>query len=231
MGAVPISFELEAATLNAAIAKFGEAAEQAVQQTMRELQEMRREQASSLVIPDAAGAGLPNPSDLLGRGRRRAARRMQAAPPTIPAHPSARRRPRVPRSSAARRCSARAPGSGSRLEQRGSAMARLQLRLLGFEALDRLGHARRVRAARCRTGAAASLRRAPPWQTRRYACCGRLRCARLGARRAISALAQPVAVAADVFVDAAGAFEHQACWSRHCRETRGRGSPAAAYPR
>jgi hypothetical protein len=71
MGAVPISFELEAATLNAAIEKFGEAAEQAVQQTMRELQELRREQATSLVIPDAAGARLPDPGDLLGRGRPR----------------------------------------------------------------------------------------------------------------------------------------------------------------
>src|SRR5208283_3341786 len=48
MGAVPISFDLEATTLSAAIAKFGEAAEQAVQQTLRELQEIRREQASSL---------------------------------------------------------------------------------------------------------------------------------------------------------------------------------------
>lgn len=71
MGAVPISFELEATTLTAAIAKFGEAAEQAVQQTMRELQEIRREQASSLVIPDAAGGALPGPNDLLGRGRTR----------------------------------------------------------------------------------------------------------------------------------------------------------------
>jgi hypothetical protein len=71
MGAVPISFELDAGTLDGAIAKFGDAAEQAVQQTMRELQEMRREQASSLVIPDAAGGALPNPSDLLGRGRPR----------------------------------------------------------------------------------------------------------------------------------------------------------------
>lgn len=70
MGAVPISFELEAATLDAAIAKFGPAAEAAVQQTMRELQEMRREQASSLVIPDAAGGSLGNP-DLLGRRPRR----------------------------------------------------------------------------------------------------------------------------------------------------------------
>jgi hypothetical protein len=56
--------------LNVAIEKFGAAAEAAVEQTMRELQEMRREQASSLVIPDAGGAR-PNPSDLLGRGRPR----------------------------------------------------------------------------------------------------------------------------------------------------------------
>jgi hypothetical protein len=71
MGAMPISFELEAATLDVAIEKFGAAAEQAVHQTMRELQELRREQASSLVIPDAAGGGLPNPNELLGRGRPR----------------------------------------------------------------------------------------------------------------------------------------------------------------
>jgi len=71
MGAIPISFELDAASLNAAIEKFGLAAEQAVQQTMRELQDIRREQASSLVIPDAAGGALPNPGDLLGRGRPR----------------------------------------------------------------------------------------------------------------------------------------------------------------
>ncbi len=70
MGALPISFELEALSLDVAVTKFGAAAEVAVQQTMRELQEMRREQASSLVIPDAGGAGLPNPSDLLGRGGR-----------------------------------------------------------------------------------------------------------------------------------------------------------------
>jgi len=71
MGAVPISFELEATTLSGAIAKFGEAAELAVQQTVRELQELRREQASSLVIPDSAAGPLPNPNDLMGRTRRR----------------------------------------------------------------------------------------------------------------------------------------------------------------
>ncbi len=70
MGAVPISFELDAPTLDLAIEKFGEAAEQAIHQTMRELQEIRREQASSLVIPDAGGGSLPSPNDLL-RGRRR----------------------------------------------------------------------------------------------------------------------------------------------------------------
>jgi hypothetical protein len=70
MGALPISFELEAASLGAAVAKFGDAAELAVQQTVRELQEMRREQASSLVIPDSAGASLTNPGDLMGRGGR-----------------------------------------------------------------------------------------------------------------------------------------------------------------
>jgi hypothetical protein len=70
MGAVPISFELDAPTLDGAIAKFGDAADQAVQQTMQELQEMRREQASSLVIPDSAGSALTNP-DRLGRGRPR----------------------------------------------------------------------------------------------------------------------------------------------------------------
>jgi hypothetical protein len=68
MGALPISFELEATSLDGAVAKFGAAAEQAVQQTMRELQDLRREQASSLVIPDAGS--VPGPGDLLNRGGR-----------------------------------------------------------------------------------------------------------------------------------------------------------------
>lgn len=70
MGALPISFELDSTTLDGAIAKFGAAAAEAVQQTMRELQELRREQASSLVIPDSAGGGLP-PGGLIGGGRPR----------------------------------------------------------------------------------------------------------------------------------------------------------------
>ena len=54
-----------------AVEKFGAAAEQAVQQTMRELQELRREQASSLVIPDAAGAGCRIPAICWGGRPRR----------------------------------------------------------------------------------------------------------------------------------------------------------------
>ena len=69
MGALPLSFDIEADNLAAAIDKFGPGAEAAVQQTMRELQEMRRESASSLVIPDAGSAALANPNDL-GRGGR-----------------------------------------------------------------------------------------------------------------------------------------------------------------
>ncbi|MFO1468327.1 MAG: hypothetical protein U1F35_18105 [Steroidobacteraceae bacterium] len=71
MGALPLSFEIDADSLASAITQFGPAAEAAVQQTMKELQEMRRESASSLVIPEAGGAALANPNDLLGgRGGR-----------------------------------------------------------------------------------------------------------------------------------------------------------------
>lgn len=57
-GALPLNFELEASTLAEAIEKFPEAAQQAVDDTMRQLQEMRREAASSLVIPGAGKGGL-----------------------------------------------------------------------------------------------------------------------------------------------------------------------------
>jgi hypothetical protein len=59
MGALPITFEVPGATtLAEAIAGFGEGAKIGIEETMRELQQMRREQASSLVIPEPGG-GLP----------------------------------------------------------------------------------------------------------------------------------------------------------------------------
>ncbi|HSG90457.1 MAG TPA: hypothetical protein VLA56_14675 [Pseudomonadales bacterium] len=56
-GSLPINFEIEAADLAEAVARFGDLAQDAVQDTIRQLQEMRREQASGLVIPGQGGGG------------------------------------------------------------------------------------------------------------------------------------------------------------------------------
>lgn len=56
MGSLPLSFELEAGNLTEAVAQFGPAAQQAIEEAARELQEMRRQAASSIVIPDAGAA-------------------------------------------------------------------------------------------------------------------------------------------------------------------------------
>ena len=50
-GALPLSFEIEADSLLAAVNGFGDAAKQAVERTMEELKEMQRQQASSIVVP------------------------------------------------------------------------------------------------------------------------------------------------------------------------------------
>jgi hypothetical protein len=55
-GALPLSFEIDAKTLAEACDRFADGARVAFEETMRELQEMRRQQASSLVIPDAGTA-------------------------------------------------------------------------------------------------------------------------------------------------------------------------------
>lgn len=55
-GALPLSFEIDAKTLAEACERFADGARVAFEETMRELQEMRRQQASSLVIPDAGTA-------------------------------------------------------------------------------------------------------------------------------------------------------------------------------
>ena len=51
MGAIPLNFEIEADSLADAVAKFSQFANQALEQTAKELQELRREQASSIVVP------------------------------------------------------------------------------------------------------------------------------------------------------------------------------------
>jgi hypothetical protein len=57
MGPLPISFEIEAASLAEAVAGYGDAAKVGVEQTLRELQEMRRQASSSLIVPPAGAAG------------------------------------------------------------------------------------------------------------------------------------------------------------------------------
>lgn len=65
MGALPLTFEIPAATLAEAVEQFPAQAQQALEETARELQEMRREQASSIVVPEPgmaaglAGGGRP----------------------------------------------------------------------------------------------------------------------------------------------------------------------------
>jgi len=58
VGALPIAFEIDAGSLGEAAEKFAAAAEVGVERTMRQLQEMRREAASSIVIPDRVPPGM-----------------------------------------------------------------------------------------------------------------------------------------------------------------------------
>ena len=50
-GALPIGFEIDAASLEEAAEKFGTQAREAIERTVKELQELRRQQASSIVVP------------------------------------------------------------------------------------------------------------------------------------------------------------------------------------
>ncbi|MEE4360869.1 MAG: hypothetical protein V2I63_05025 [Pseudomonadales bacterium] len=56
-GSLPINFEIEATSLGDAVERFGAEAEVAVRDTIEQLQELRREAASGLVIPGQGGGG------------------------------------------------------------------------------------------------------------------------------------------------------------------------------
>ena len=56
MGALPVSFDIEAESLAEAVEKYGESAKTGIERTMRELQEMRRQQSSGLIVPPAGAA-------------------------------------------------------------------------------------------------------------------------------------------------------------------------------
>ncbi|HEY7673062.1 MAG TPA: hypothetical protein VIC71_12660 [Gammaproteobacteria bacterium] len=56
-GSLPLSFEIPAQSLDEAVQKFGAQAEVALTSTMRRLEELRREAASSIIVPGAAPPG------------------------------------------------------------------------------------------------------------------------------------------------------------------------------
>lgn len=60
-GPLPINFDIDARDLGEAVDKFGAAAKEAVERTVRDLQEMRRQAASSIVVPQGGMGGLGGP--------------------------------------------------------------------------------------------------------------------------------------------------------------------------
>ena len=63
---IPVSFEIDAASLSEAIERFAAEAKKAVDQTVEELQELRRQASSSILVP---GAGQGGPGGLPGGGQ------------------------------------------------------------------------------------------------------------------------------------------------------------------
>jgi hypothetical protein len=56
-GTLPIAFEIGAGSLEEAAQKFGTLAKEAIDRTVRELQELRRQAASSIVVPQGPIGG------------------------------------------------------------------------------------------------------------------------------------------------------------------------------
>ncbi len=55
MGPLPVTFEIDAVTLDVAVAAYAGAAKVAIERTVNELQDLRRQSASSLVLPGQGG--------------------------------------------------------------------------------------------------------------------------------------------------------------------------------
>ena len=68
MGPLPISFEIDALTLGDAVQKYGDAAKEGIENAVRELQEMRRQQSSSILVPGQS-PGLAGGLPPLGSGK------------------------------------------------------------------------------------------------------------------------------------------------------------------
>jgi hypothetical protein len=62
-GVLPLAFEIEADSLEDALDKFPEGVKGALEQAIDEAREMRREQATRIVVPDVGGMGaVPGPA-------------------------------------------------------------------------------------------------------------------------------------------------------------------------
>ncbi len=71
LGSVPLAFDIPAGSLDEAVDGFASAAKEAVDRTLEEVHELRRQAASSIVIPEGGGGGLGGPGgpgDLPGGG-------------------------------------------------------------------------------------------------------------------------------------------------------------------
>lgn len=70
-GLIPLSFAIEAASLREAVENFSAGARQAVERTLDEIDQLRREAASSIIVPERLPGNLrgPGPGGLRGGGK------------------------------------------------------------------------------------------------------------------------------------------------------------------
>jgi hypothetical protein len=68
MGPVPLSFEIDGTSLEQAVAGFSAAAAVAIERTVQQIQEMRRQAASQLVVPQGGMPNLGPGGPPMGRG-------------------------------------------------------------------------------------------------------------------------------------------------------------------
>jgi hypothetical protein len=60
-GLLPLVFEIDATSLGDAVEKFSQGAEGAIERTRREIEQLRREAASQIIVPDRMPGGLGGP--------------------------------------------------------------------------------------------------------------------------------------------------------------------------
>ncbi|MGE0385792.1 MAG: hypothetical protein AB7Q97_13755 [Gammaproteobacteria bacterium] len=70
MGSIPLAFEIPAANLAEAIENYPQAMREAVERTVEEVKELRRQAASSIIVPEGGGmGGMGGPGGRPGGGR------------------------------------------------------------------------------------------------------------------------------------------------------------------